>query len=192
MAINRPIRITDTALGTIWIDCYKPEALDLRPWWHGTSPLDGLGMPFFTVTLRRFEGRWALAEFHDHYKPGALEWPSGAREKVPEIVREIGAAWAAGHESYICERATNYLKLEVKRPCSTGRIYHRSGKPLRTRNRSIEWTCSSRSSRASARSSVSSRASTADSTIARQHSPLGVRRSLSGSARLRVFPREPN
>jgi hypothetical protein len=115
MANNRPIRITDTALGTIWIDCCcEPYTLDLRPWWHGSSRLDGQGLPFFTVTLRRFEGRWALMEFHDHYQPGELEWPHGARDKVPEIVREIGAAWAAAHESYICERATNYLKREVE------------------------------------------------------------------------------
>jgi hypothetical protein len=113
--IDRPIRITDTVLGTIWIECFEPDRLDLHPWLHESCRLDGQKLPFFGVTLRRVEGRWTVAKFeHDFYHPDAPKWPRGAREKIPGMVLEIGTAWAAEHESLIRDRGTEHLKEKVK------------------------------------------------------------------------------
>jgi hypothetical protein len=111
--VDRLIRIPNTALGTILLECYEPETLHLHPWWHESCHLAGEKLPFFRVTLRRVESRWTIVDFRDSFDPAAPEWPRGAREKVPKIAIEIGAAWAAAHESLIRERGTEYLKQEV-------------------------------------------------------------------------------
>jgi hypothetical protein len=111
---ERPIRLANTALGTIWIECCEPDTLHLHPWWHESCRLDGQKLPFFSVTLQRVEGRWRVAKFNDSMDPEAPKWPRGARAKLPNIILEIGTALAAANESIIRERATEHLKWEVE------------------------------------------------------------------------------
>jgi hypothetical protein len=113
---NRPIRIPNTALGTIWVECYEADSLHLHPWWHHTCRFAGKELPFFGVTLQRVKGRWTITKFDDGVHPwntDAPKWPRGAREKVPGVVLEIGAAWAAANESLIRERGIEALEREV-------------------------------------------------------------------------------
>jgi hypothetical protein len=88
---NRPIRIQNTALGTIWVECYEADSLHLHPWWHESCRLEGQKLPFFGVTLRRVKSRWTIEKFDDGLHPwntDAPKWPRGAREKVPGVVLE--------------------------------------------------------------------------------------------------------
>jgi len=112
---DRPIRIPNTALGTIWIECFEPEILHLHPWWHESCQLDGQKLPFFRVKLRRVKGVWTVAEFEDRCdREDAPKWPRGAAAKVPNLAVEIGAAWAAEHADVMHERAVSYLEDRIK------------------------------------------------------------------------------
>jgi hypothetical protein len=107
------IRIPNTPIGPVFVECYQPGFLSLRPWWHSTCRLNGQKLPFFRIELHFVDGRWAVEHFEcfdsstDVDKP---EWPRGARKKIPGIVLEIGAAWAAANADVIYEKGVEYLK----------------------------------------------------------------------------------
>jgi hypothetical protein len=103
-----------TVLGTIYVSCFELDTIRLNPWWHESCRLEGRKLPYFIVSLRRDEGRWTVADFNDSTDPEAPKWPRGTRAKIPDIVLEIGKAWAAANESVIRDRATEFLKWEVE------------------------------------------------------------------------------
>jgi hypothetical protein len=109
------IRVPNTVLGTIWIECFKLDTLYLTPWWRGSCRLDGQKLPFFRAELLKVKGRWTLADFEDSTtRKDAPAWPRGTHTQVPIIVLGIGEAWAAENEKVIRKHQTEWLKWEVE------------------------------------------------------------------------------
>jgi hypothetical protein len=111
------IRIPNTVLGPMFVECYKPGFLCLAPWWHSTCRLNGQKLPFFRVLLHCVDGRWRVEHFEcfdSSVYEDKPEWPRGARKKIPDIVLEIGTAWAAANAGVMHEKGIEYLKDRVK------------------------------------------------------------------------------